>query len=357
MDQKPVTIRNAADLFAVLTTGAPIAQMAVLQSILKNPEKPISLGAHEGEDLVDLLLRLIPNSTGSLKLAQTVCLMCYQDERTTRFLLEEFAQCKEPALVLRLAGRISLERDIAFFRPFLWQEKAAQALAAARLCCQLQDLRPAERLRVAILLDSEFEPPELNKQNLDLWMTELGGRHRVRVRQLAARRPEQALLFWDCWPNLAPPEQEWLMRLTARHKPDLLKAKLPKLLEDPHVCAFVVTHAVEHQVELPASLLEHRDPLARAAAIFQGHADDQLESYLGPDASIAEALAALGRCAPRKLVDRLGDDRWQIRGAASQLLCGLEEPPLEEIRAKLESPDIGAKVAAFKVLQRFREFD
>lgn len=325
-------------------------QMAVLQSIVSNPEKPISLGPHQGEDLIDLLLRLIPQSSGSLKQAQTVCLMCYQDERTSRFLVEEFARCRDPEVVLRLASRIVLERDIEFFRPFLWDEKSAQALASARLCRQLQNLQPGERLRVAILLDSEFEPPELNEPNLDLWMTEMVGRHRVRVRQLAASRPDQALLFWERWGQLPDREQEWLVALTASHKPALLKEKLPPLLEDPLVPAFVVTVAVEHEISLPAWMLDHPEPVVRAAAIFQGQADDQLERYLGPQASVVEALAAVGRCDGGKLVELLGDPRWQIRGAAANLLCALDHPPVEEIRLRSESPDLGTRVAALKAL-------
>ena len=96
MDDAPVRIRNAADLFEVLTTGTPMAQMAVIQSIISHPEKPISLGPREGEDFLDLLLRLVPRSSGGVKQALTVCLMCYQDERTTRFLVEEFARTSSP---------------------------------------------------------------------------------------------------------------------------------------------------------------------------------------------------------------------------------------------------------------------
>ena len=331
-----------------------MAQMAVIQSIISHPEKPISLGPHEGEDFLDLLLRLIPQSSGGVKQALTVCLMCYQDERTTKFLVEEFARCTDPALALRLASRIELERDIEFFRPFLWGEKRAQALASARLCRRLENLEPAERLRVALLLDSEFEPPPLSEQNLDLWMAELKGRHRLRVRQLAERRPDEALLFWSRWADLAVREQEWLLILTARHNLDLSKAKLYRLLEDPRVPPFVVALAVEHQLELPAALLEHEDFLVRAAAIFQGHADDQLERFLSSEASDAETLAALHRCEPKRLVDCLGDERWQIRGAASRLLCQLENPPLEEIRLKSESEELGTKVAALSVLERYR---
>lgn len=330
-------------------------QMAVLQSIINHPEKPISLGPHQGEDLVDLLLRLIPLSSGSLKQAQTVCLMCYQDERVTRFLVEEFALCKDPALVLRLAGRIVLERDIEFFRPFLWGPKPAQSLAAARLCSQLTDLTPVERLRVALLLDREFEPPELQEQNLDLWLRELAGQHRIRVRQLAGKWPERALLLWTRWPDLAIREQEWLIALTARHNPKFLKVKLAELLESTEVSAFVVTRAVEQGLRLPANLLAHQNPVVRAAAIFQGHADDRLEWYLGPEASILESLAALDRCHCGKLVDLLGDTRWQIRGAAANRLCQLDNPPIKEIRLQSESPHLGTKVAALKVLERLTQ--
>lgn len=349
-----VRIRTAAELFGVLTTGSPMEQMAVLQSVMQNPEKPLSLGPHQGEDFIDLLLRLMEQSSGGLKQAQVVCLMCYQDERTTRFLVDEFSRCRDPALVLRLASRIGMERDIRFFLPFLWGEKGAQALAAARLCSTLPDLTPAERLRVAILLDAEFEPPALQEQTLDLWMKELTGRHRLRTRQLAANQPAGTLLLWSRWRELDMREQEWLITLTAHSHPGFFKARLPQLLEDPQLAPLLVTRALEQQVSLPACLLEHPQPEVRAAAIAQGHADSELERYLGPEVSLCEVLAALGRCSPERWVDGLRDGRWQVRGAAVQWLCQLECPPLEEVRRLSESTHLGAKVAALTVLEHLQ---
>ena len=328
-----------------------MAQMAVLQSMISNPEKPMSLGPHEGKDLIDLLLGLIAKSSGSLKQAQTVCLMSFQDPRVTRFLVEEFARCTDPALVLRLAGRIVLERDIEFFRPFLWQTRPAQALAAARLCSRLE-LEPAERLRVALLLDSEFEPPEINVQTLDLWLAELLGPHRLRTKQLAEIRPEGALLLWQRWQKLTEREQEWLVTLTAKCRPALLAQKLPDLLGDPAVPAFIASHALEHEISLPPSLLNHRDPKVRATAISCGHADAMLCAYLAPEASTEEAVAALTRCGPSTWVEHLSDERWQVRAAATNLLCQSDSPPLEEVRRLSESPDLATKVAALRVLER-----
>lgn len=284
---------------------------------------------------------------------QTVCLMSFQDPRVTRFLVDEFARCTDPALVLRLAGRIVLERDIEFFRPFLWQSRPAQALAAARLCSQLE-LEPAERLRVALLLDSDFAPPEIQQETIDFWLAELSGPHRLRARQLAEMQPERALLLWLRWQELAEREQEWLVTLTARHSPDLLARKLPGLLLDPAVPAFVVSHALEHEISLPPSLLNHHDPKVRAAAISCGHADAVLSAYLAPDVSPEEALAALGRCDRAVLIEHLSDPRWPLRARATNLLCQLDRPPLEELGRLSESPDLATKVAALSVLERYR---
>ena len=69
---------------------------------------------------------------------------------------------------------------VEFFRPFLWQRKTAQALAAARVC-RTAALEPRDQLRVAILLEGENPLPELG----EVWLHELlDGPHRARTRQM-----------------------------------------------------------------------------------------------------------------------------------------------------------------------------
>ena len=351
--EEPVRIRCAADLFAVLTSGPVEAKLAVLQSIVEDPKRPLALGCHQGEDLVSLLLRLIPESTGVEKQLQILCLMSYQDPRSTEFMVEEFSRSRDAGTVLRLGRRLTIERGVDFFRPFLWHAPPAQALAAARLCSLSQDLSPAERLRVAILLDSnDYQPPRLGQDTMELWLQELAGKHRLRARALAERSGQEMLEFWKRWPDLPHEEQLWLARQTARLDLGLLQQRLAELLKDPTVAYAYVELAGQHGVELSPSLLDSDQPLVRAAAIQSGLADARVERYLGPEATLPEVLAAAPRWSIESLLGLLGDSRWQVRALATDLLARASDPPLEALRIRALSESLGEKVAAVEVLQR-----
>lgn len=347
-----VRIRCAADLFSVLSDGPMESQLAVLQSIVADPRRPLALGPHLGEDFVDLLIRLVPDSTGAVKQAQILCLMSYQDPRTAEFMEAEFARSRDAATVLRLGRRLDLERGTDFFRPFLWEDKPAQALAAARLCSQNQELSLREQLRVAILLDSDFQPPAIAEDTMEVWLGELKGKHRLRARSLAERSGTGMLGLWSRWSELAAEEQLWLATATAGLDPELLRQKLASLLEEPTISYAMVKLADLHKVQLPRELLQNEDPEVRAAAIRSGHGDEDLQQYLGPRAALPEVLAAAPRCTTEGLLVLLADERWQVRAVATDLLARVEEPPFDALRAKLCSDSLGERVAAIEVLRR-----
>lgn len=354
---QPVRIRCAADLFAVLSSGSLEAQLAVLKSVVADPRKPLSLGRHQGEDFIDLLLRRIPESTGTLKQLQILCAMSYQDPRTTEFMVEEFARSRDAATVLQLGKRLDLERGFDFFRPYLWHDRPAQRLAAARLCSHHPELSPAERLRVAILLDEEFDPPALSVDTLEVWLGELAGRHRLRARALAEATGSALLVLWQRWSELRQEEQLWLARATAQRDPSLLEEKLRELLCDPGVPYGFVELALGHGIELPAGLLASEQPLVRAAAISGGHADDSLDAYLLQETTLPEILAAARRCPTEKLLPLLADQRWQVRALATDLLACAETVPLEGLRRATASEFLGERVAAVETLRRLGHDD
>lgn len=357
MSKEPIRIRCAADLFSVLTSGSLGSQLAVLRDIIANPLRATALGRHEDEDLVDLLLRLAPQSFGALKQAQMICLMSFDDPRVTRFLSAEFSRSRDAATILHLGKRLSLACGVEFFRPFLWGQDAAQALAASRHCSLEEDLSPRERLRVAVLLDQDFEPPGLSESTVDVWVDELAGRHRLRARKLAESRGEEVLALWTRWPSLAAAEQDWLVALTAGLDPELLRARLPDLLRAPSVSLGMVEQALRLGLELPPALLESERDRVRAAAVSAGLADRRLEDFLAPRASPVEARAAAQRCTVERLVDLLSDRRWEVRAAATDRLSRQEpgDLPLERLRDMTASTVVGERVAAVELLRRLGE--
>jgi len=341
-------------LFSVLTIGTIGEQLAVLKDIAANPRRPLALGSHEGEDLVDLLLRLVADSFGPIKQAQIVCLMSYDDPRVTAFLVAEFSRSRDAATVLHLGKRISIVRDSEFFRPFLWSQHRAQALAAARHCSEGMELSSRERLRVAIVLDQPFAPPVLSDDTLDVWMEALASPDRVRVRQLAELQGENILTLWSRFSALACEEQDWLAGISASLQPDLLKARLPELLSSPSVSPAIVGQALQLGVELPSGLLRSEHSLVRAMAISVGLGDEQLETFLTPEVAPLEAAAAARRCSVDRLLELFSDGRWEVRAAATDALSQRESNhlPLQTLREKTASTLLGERVAAVEVLRR-----
>jgi hypothetical protein len=372
---EPVRIRCAADLFSVLCSGPMEAQLAVLKSVVDDPRRPLTLGRHQGEDFIDLLLRLVPESTGTLKQLQILCLMSYQDPRTTEFMVDEFGRSRDAATVLQLGKRLDLERGFDFFRPFLWDDRPAQRLAAARLCSHSPELSVAERLRVAILLDEEYAPPEISVDTMDVWLSELAGRYRLRARALAEATGSGVLGLWQRWSELRHEEQLWLVQVSLAIQDNLVsgcgdrtlatagvdlslpRQKLGELLSDPEVPYAYVELALRHGVELPAALLNSEQPLVRAAAIGCGHADDRLGRFLSADTSLPETLAAAPRCSVEEQLRLLADPRWQVRAVATDLLARAEAPPLEALHRKTSSEILGERVAAVEILQRLGNED
>jgi hypothetical protein len=347
---EPVRIRDARDLFEVLTSGSFGAKLAVLKDIQQNPRRALALGPHEGEDFVDFLLRQIPESTGVIKKLQTLCLMSYDDHRTAAFMAEEFARCGDAATVLHLGERLTLNKGADFFRPFLWSEKPAQALAASRVCCTLPDLDSKEQLRIALLLDGEFEPPPIEKKTLDIWMHELLGRNRVRARQLVEQRVSESLLLWNRWSEFPTEEQEWLVSLTESADPILAKQTVATLMKMETKSAVLAKAAVRLEVELPQSLVCSDNAEVRAVAVSAGMADAHLGVCLSTDSPLPVAVAAVGRCETDQLLGLLHDVRWQVRSEAMRALIDSEERPLQEVRSLTGSETLATKATAVEIL-------
>lgn len=284
--------------------------------------------------------------------------MSFDDPRVTRYLLAEFASSRDAAAVLHLGKRLSMVVESDFFKPYLWNENRARALAAARHCSQGMELSAKERLRVAVILDGPFEPPAVSERTLEVWMEALAGPDRLRVRQLAEQRGEEVLILWMRFPALASEEQDWLVALTARLQPDFLRERLGGLLAGPAVTRMMVEHALQLGLALPASLLQSEHSKVRTLAISAGLADEQLETFLAPLVPAAEAAAAASRyCSPERLLELFRDPRWEVRAAACEALCRRDrkELPMELLRSLTGSKFVGERVAAVEVLLRLGE--
>lgn len=300
---------------------------------------------------MDLLLRLVPDTGGALRQAMTLCLMSYQDPRTTQFMLDAFGASRDAPIVLRLGQRLLLERGIEFFRPYLWGSGSAQALAAAQICGEEPGLSTEERLRIGLLLPDNPPVPPIDQDSLSAWLSELAGP----FASLARRRAEEldAMLLWPSWERLGTTNQSWLLELTARCNPERARTEVERLLDRGCLLPFVVELAHRLGSPLPAALLDHEDPSLRALAISSGLADSDLARFL--HGTVEEALAAARRCTPAMWVDLLCDARWQVRSLAVHLLAASEHRPLESVKALVGSSSKGQRVAAVELLRCWGE--
>lgn len=326
--------------------------MAVLRDIQADPERALKLGPHQGEDFVDLLIRIIPGAEGALRKSLTLCLMSYQDERTANFLAEAFAQGRDAITVLHLARRLRLDRGIDFFRPFLWDARTAQAVAAAEVCLSEPELSGAERLRIALLLEPRVALPGFDDPS---WLAELHGSHRAQARQLAEQQGAGCLVLWDHWDQLEEPAQLWLLRLSERLDPVLTRQRLEELLSRGQLELHLLETGRRLGLLPPGQALDSTDTEVRALAVSAGLADDRLETYLTPDRSPAEAAAAASRCGSTRLLELLADPRWLVRAQAVRSLGELQPRPLAEVRQKMYSTLVEERAAAAELLLQWQD--
>ncbi len=335
----------------MLASGSLGARLAVLRDVLADPNRPLKLGPYGGEDFVDLLLRLVPDSGGPVRQAMTMCLMSYQDPRTARFLVDAFRKSRDAALVLRLGQRLRLEQGVEFFRPFLWENASAQALAAAMICQAEANLSPEEQLRVALLLPGNPTVPPIDATSLSAWVKELTGPLRAQARRRAEE--QSALWLWSAWESLDSREQIWLLEWTRKVDAGRARREVERLLQQGQPPPEVVEMACQLGLNLPTALLQHKDPAVRAMAVSVGLADSDLEPFL--QGSVVEAVAAVRRCHPETLLHLLADPRWQVRAQAVRQLAALDERPLESVKHRVTSDFPGERVAAVELLRCWGE--
>jgi hypothetical protein len=182
---------------------------------------------------------------------------------------------------------------------------------------------------------------------LPYWVAELNGPHRLKARQLAESSGEAALLLWSVREQLH--DVAWLLELTEELDPARAREEARALLALGELR--LVRAALRLGLELPASLLECRDPEVRALAVAAGLADGDLGRALRGE--LPEVLAAIPRCPAETQLELLSDARWQVRAEAVRALGAGRERPLERVRELTSAESLGVQVAAVELLQRW----
>lgn len=360
MASNSVHIRSVADLFNALESRDSKTRLAVLQSILQEPSRALKLGQHHGEDLIDLLIRTIESSTGYERQLRVHCLMSFRSPRTRDFLLVEFGRSRDAATVLRLGQRLQLDAVEEAMLPYLWDERPPQRLAAARVLTAHPELSPAQRLRIALVVDQQFDPPPMNDSLRGIWLQELKGPLQISVIRLLETQGEAALQLWNSRDELPNRARSWLLDWSLLHHPAQIKPLLPELLADPNweIPALHGAARVGCPLSKVERFLSHPDPEVVASAIVLGSADGQLREFLTEPTPTPVRLAAVRRCRDTaSLVSLLGDKHWAIRAEATNRLVALGADCLAQVRPLTQSSTPGERVAAAEVLRRLDDID
>ena len=256
----------------------------------------------------------------------------------------------------------------------LQDDSPARARAAAPLLAGMGVRTPAQRLRVALLVD-DGAPPPFDRAS-DAYLTELRGPFVQDARAaLMAQGGAAASRLLACWTALDDATLAWLIDWTVQTLPareigaivgrvldagndELLRIALMRVVERQDV-------SIEPPAEALAHWLCHPDAEVRRAAILKSAAPfawATLLELMSADVDPSVRAAATWRLsadfnsrALPCLLDALGDEHWQVRAAAVDGLAGLGSGVCSAVRPLVDDARLPVRVAAVDVLLRLGE--
>jgi len=366
-------IATARDLFEALASQQLGVRLSVLAAICQAPDKAVSYGPHQGRDLVEELAAQLGQARDvNLRRALAATLAVLQDPRALKALAEALLSSHDMQEIMVCAQRLAADPASGYTGMLISclrsHDKPLQARAAATVLAQDQGLSPADRVRVALLCDVDFETPLFAADNADTWLAELGGSLGQRARALLKTQGRET---WDglagSWQGLALAGRAWLLDWGCRDYPDQAGALcLRALKEGPDDLRLAALQAAGSLPAPPDDLREAIGPYLSAAdgeiRLAAARAMDRIgdvRPLLGkerdprvqvalvphlarqPEEEAAPALAAL-----------LESADWRVRGATAQALRGLGEAGRQAVESLREHPRLEVRAAAAQVLDQ-----
>jgi hypothetical protein len=360
-------IKSAADLEKAVLAEDISVRLAVLKAVGENPQAALRYGKHNGRDIIDVMIdqvTVLDNS--SLRQVMFSVLALLPGERVKQTLIKELHLGNDPACLEAASRRLAEEEPDErrrIFEPFLMQdEETVKARQAALALAGLEDLNPAQRLRVALVgADGEYEPPALDAAQWELWAETLTGAHAEYARYLARRQGRPA--FQELkrrWKGLDQETKIWLLAWGAEEfAMDTVEIMAQALEQGPEYVTLKALELVpcyEQASGLFAAAVtkwaDHADVSLRRAAIAAG-AQTDLAAVARDDADESVRLAAINRLGAAEaelLAELMGDDSWRVRSAAAQALCSLGGQGASLARKVMKSGNQPARIAAAQAL-------
>ena len=358
---------TAEELFGALHNPNAIERRGVLAWVATHPAEAISLGTHQGQDVVDALMNLIdPAQEYRYWQDVAIAIGAFDSPKVTEFYCGMLADADETLAAMDATSALA-RRDLEGQRErlieILLTDQPDRAAGAAELLAAVPDLPERAAVRVSAL-EEEGSPPELTPTAVDAWVDELGGpfgtQARGRLQQLG---PDAVRALAERWERLGEEDRGWLLRWATEEIGSEAVPLVAIALEGPEDLARV---ALDCAAALPAGAVDsevlsrwvdHPDPGMRAAAIAGG-AEADVESLLTESSEPEVVVAAIERLAAGEeagrlaalLAAQLASESTEVRAAARGALVGLGPGAIDELRPLARSSSPAVRAAAVSAL-------
>ncbi|HEX6794707.1 MAG TPA: HEAT repeat domain-containing protein [Casimicrobiaceae bacterium] len=373
-------ITCAAQLHAALTSPDAQTRLDTLEAVVADPRTARAFGLHADRDVIDVLLEQARATDVAAEWLTLVnALSAFADPRVATFFVEVLADYADPSVLFLASDYLAATRAriprATLARLLLQNDSPARARAAAPLLMRMGVRTPAERLRVALLVDDGPVPPAFADAS-DAYVAELRGPFVQDARAaLMAQGDAAASGLLTHWAALDDATLPWLVEWVVQSLPARAIEEIVKRVLDSgndQLLRVALTRLVERNdvsIDAPAvalaHCLRHPDPRVRRAAILRSAAPfawSSLIEIISIDIAPNVRAAATwrlsadfdSRALPR-LLDALGDEHWQVRAAAVDALAGLGSNVCSAVRPLVDDARVPVRVAAVDVLLRLGE--
>jgi hypothetical protein len=282
--------------------------------------------------------------------------------------MSEMEGAGDPETVMTAAARLAAERDdrVRSFMARMLRRNASttQARMAANIMAGYEDLRPEERVRIAVVADVPFAAPALDDETEQAWLAELSADAAERARvYLEGFGPEAFLRLRGKWGGLDEDSRKWLLEWGAReHQLYSVELITETLKNGSKALVLAALNAVSRMGQAAALFqpvlslyVNHEDRAVRIAALRAGAPLAGIKDLVFTEQDTELRLALIARLpgdagALQALLELLADAHWEVRAAATSALIGMGEPAVSAVGPLLAHGSDKVRAAAAQIL-------
>lgn len=221
---------SAEALFAALGTQDAIARRGVLAWIAQNPADAIALGGHEGRDVVDVLIDLVPRELDyGLWEDLAITIGAFDAPRVSAFFLALLADAGTSQQASDAAGQLERRRRSGMRENLVAIIAAGgppeRIAATAELLAGETELPPRVAVIVAALEERTPAPPIDSPAVVEAWVEALGGAFASSARdRLEDQGPEALAALLTESDRLPEDDRAWLRGALVARGDDAISA-------------------------------------------------------------------------------------------------------------------------------------